>query len=164
VERPNAIDPDTGLFCDPALIQFFPCENKSDSTNFTGNLTASHQSETIEYRFVFGQSLTPNSNGAEVLRFNINATANKKFSQRISGQLGLSAFTDKNLGNTEFDFNRDYLRGKLRVNYRFTRSWSFYGMYQYTINQQDRILIDDFKSKNHFFSVGIKFQGDGWRW
>jgi len=164
VDRPNAIDPDTGAFCDPALIQFFACEFKTDSTNFIGNLTASHQSETIEYRFVFGQSLTPNANGAEVLRFNINATAKKRFSQRISGDIGISAFTDKNLGNTQFNFSQDFARGNLRINYSFKRSWSFYGMYQYTFNNRDRILFDNFKSQNHFFSVGIRFQGDGWRW
>ena len=40
----NNIDPETGvLFCDPNIIEIFPCKAKSDVTNFVGNLAATRR-------------------------------------------------------------------------------------------------------------------------
>lgn len=164
VRRPNNIDPVTGLFCDPALIAFFPCEFKSDSSNFVGNLTATRQSETVEYRVVFGQSITPNSNGAEVLRFNIDATARKQFTERFSGRLEMLAFTQDDVGDSDRNFERDYIRGKIVLRYRFARNWSVYGNYRITYNKEKNNLLLDRTIRNHFVSVGVRFEGDGWRW
>ena len=164
VLRPNNIDPVTGLFCDPAFIIFFPCEIKSDSTNFVGNLSATKQSETIEYEITIGQSITPNSNGAEVLRFNIDAVVKKTFTRRLSGRLGVTAFTQDDVGDTDRTFERDYIRGDFRLNYRFARRWSIYGAYSYTFNDEQRALISDRTVRNHFASIGVTFEADGWRW
>ncbi len=137
---------------------------KSDSSNFIGNLTATHQSETVEYNVVLGQSITPNSNGSEVLRFNIDGTARKNFSSRITGQLGITAFTQSNVGDESQAFDRNYIRGTLRLNYSLTRRWSVYGSYAYTFDTQKRFLSEDRVVRNHFASMGIRFAGDGWRW
>ena len=164
VRRPNNIDPVTGPFCDPVFIIFFPCEFKSDSTNFVGNLTATKQSETVEYKFTIGQSITPNSNGAEVLRFNIDAVARKQFTERVSGRLGIVAFTQNDVGDSDRNFERDYIRGMIRLNYRFARRWSIYGTYIHTFNDEQNALFLDRTVRNHFVSMGVTFQGDGWRW
>lgn len=164
VTRPNNVDPVTGPFCDPIFIPFFPCETKSDSTNFVGNLTATKNSETVEYKFVVGQSITPNSNGAEVLRFNIDASARKRFTERVSGRLGILAFTQNDVGESERDFERDYIRVNLRLRYRFARHWSVYGAYFHTFNDQQDVLFGDRTVRNNFLSAGITFEGDGWRW
>jgi len=164
VMRPNNVDPVTGPFCDPNFIIFFPCETKSDSANFIGNLSATRKSETVEYNVTIGQSITPNSNGAEVLRFNIDATAAKSFTERVSGQLGVTAFTQDNIGDSEFDFGRDYIRGNVRLNYRFKRKWSVYGAYSYTFNTESRTLTRDRTIRDHHVSMGISFSSDGWRW
>jgi len=164
VQRPNNFDPVTGPFCDPILIPFFPCETKSDSTNFVGNLTAVKNTETVEYKVVVGQSITPNSNGAEVLRFNIDASARKRFTERVSGRLGILAFTQNDVGTTDRDFERDYIRVNLRLNYRFAEHWSIYGAYAHTFNDQQDLLFGSWTVRNNFLSAGITFKGDGWRW
>jgi len=164
VMRPNNVDPVTGPFCDPVFITIFPCESKSDSANFIGDISATHKSETVEYKVSFGQSITPNSNGAEVLRFNINATAAKQFSERFSGQLGILAFTQTNVGNSNFNFDRDYIRGNLRLNYRFTRHWSVYGAYSHTFDKAQQLVNGDRTVRNDFFAMGIGFHSSGWRW
>jgi len=137
----------------------------TDSSNFVGNLTATHQTETIEYEVVLGQSISPNSNGSEVLRFDLTATANKTFSERFSGRLRVQAFTQNSVGGAEnLDFNRDFVRGDFRLNYKFTRHWSIYSAYSYTFDAQKRFLVEDYTVRNHYVSMGIKFNGDGWRW
>ncbi|MDP6414114.1 MAG: hypothetical protein QGG54_03655 [Gammaproteobacteria bacterium] len=164
VLRPNDVDLVTGPFCNPVFIIFLPCEFKSDATNFVGNLTATRQSETVGYKFVLGQSITPNSNGAEVLRFNINATANKKFSKRLSGIIGVLAFTQKDTGESSQNFERDYFRSTVSLVYRFASQWSIYGAYVITFNDGQNSLLLDHTVRNHFVSMGIRFQSDGWRW
>ncbi len=164
VMRPNDIDPVTGPFCNPFLIPIFPCVSESDSTNFVGNLAVSHTSETVNYRVAIGQSITPNSNGAEVLRFNVNASASKKFSEKISGRLGIMGFTQSNIGDSDLGLDRDFIRGELGLSYKFKRNWSFYGIYRYLYNKDKRVLLDEHVASNNFVSVGIRYQGDGWRW
>jgi len=164
VTRPNNIDPITGPYCEPAFINIFPCEFTSDSTNFVGNLTAVKQSETTEYKFVIGQSITPNSNGAEVLRFNIDASIRKTFSERVNGQLAVVAFTQNDVGDSERDFERDYIRVRLRINYRLAKNWSLYGAYVHTFNDETFALSNDRTVRNNALSAGITYQGDGWRW
>jgi hypothetical protein len=164
VIRPNAVDPVNGPFCNPALEIFFPCTFDSDSTNFVGNISATKQTETVEYNVTIGQSITPNSNGAEVLRFNIDAWAKKQFSEKWSGRLGLIAFTQNDVGDSDRDFERDYIRGQLRLNYRFTRQWAVYGAYEYTFNDQKGALTTDRTIRNHFASAGIVFRPTRWSW
>jgi len=164
VMRPNNFDPVTGPFCDPVFIAIFPCETKSNSANFIGDFSATHKSETVEYKVSLGQSITPNSNGAEVLRFNLDATASKQFSEKFSGQLGILAFTQSNVGNSNFNFDRDYIRGNLRLNYKFTRHWSVYGAYSHTFDKAQQLVNGSRKVRNDFFSMGIGFRTNGWRW
>lgn len=164
VQRPNSIDPDTGPFCDPAFIEIFPCEFSSDSNNFVGNLTATRQLETTRYQFVIGQSITPNSNGTEVLRFSVDGKVNKNFTERLSGSLRIRALTQNDVGDTERDLERDYVIGNVRLNYQFARRWSVYGHYKFTLDKEKSVLISERKVRNHYFSIGITFQGDGWRW
>ncbi|MBT8442299.1 MAG: hypothetical protein KJO76_07930 [Gammaproteobacteria bacterium] len=164
VTRPNNFSPVIGPYCEPLLIPVFPCEFKSDSSNFVGNVSLAKQSKTIEYRVAIGQSITPNSNGAEVLRFNIDALAKKKFTERFSTTLGVVAFTQNDVGDTERQFERDYIRARLRMDYRFKRRWSVYGIYRYTFNDQDDNFTDSRTVRNHFLSAGITYRSDGWRW
>ena len=164
VTRPNNFSPVIGPYCEPALIQFFPCEFKSDSSNFVGNVTLNKKTETVDWRVVVGQSITPNSNGAEVLRFNIDASARRKFTQRFSSRLGIVAFTQNDVGDTDRDFERDYIRANVRLDYRFAPHWSVYGIYAYSFNDQSDNIFDDFTVRNNFLSAGITYRGDGWRW
>jgi predicted porin len=122
------------------------------------------QSKTVEYKVVVGQSITPNSNGAEVLRFNIDVLARKNFTERFSTLIGVVAFTQNDIGDTDRQFERDYIRGKIRMDYKFKRHWSVYGLYAYTFNDQDDNFTDGWTVRNHFLSAGITYRGDGWRW
>jgi len=165
VKRPNSFDPVAGVpICEPLLVPIFPCEIEYDSSNFVGNLTLTKQAKTIDYRLIVGQSITPNSNGAEVLRFNVDAWSRKRFTERFSGQLGLVAFTQSDVGDTERDFQRDYVRATMRLRYRFFRHWSLYGAYAFTWNDQSETLLGDNTYRNNFVSGGIIFESDGWRW
>jgi hypothetical protein len=164
VTRPNNVDPITGPYCEPAFIPIFPCETKSDSTNFVGNVTVTKQSEKTEYKVVLGQSITPNSNGAEVLRFSIDASARKKFSDRVNGRLAMLAFTQNDVGDSVRDFERDYIRVLLRLNYLVRKNWSLYGAYVHTFNDENFALSSARTVRNNSLSMGITYQGDGWRW
>lgn len=164
VKRPNAVDPVLGPFCNPALIPFFPCEIDFDSSNFVGNLTATKTAETVKYQLIVGQSITPNSNGAEVLRFNVDFWIDKRFTERFTARLGVIAFTQNDVGDSDRDFERDYIRGTLRLRYRFARRWSIYGAYIYTFNDQQESLSVDRTVRNNFVSAGIAFDSEGWRW
>ncbi|MGI9343454.1 MAG: hypothetical protein ACR2QV_11430 [Gammaproteobacteria bacterium] len=164
VSRPNALDPVTGPFCNPSLVFIFPCEVKNDSTNFVGNIEARKKSETVDYVVTVGQSITPNSNGAEVLRFSIDASAEKRFSGRLSGKIGIIAFTQNDVGDSSNAFDRDYIRGQVRLNYKFSRHWALYGSYAYTFDDQRLTLSSDRTARNHFASAGIVFSSDRWRW
>ncbi len=164
VTRPNNFDPVSGPYCEPLLIPFFPCEFKSDSSNFIGNVTMTKQGKTVEYKVVVGQSITPNSNGSEVLRFNIDALARKNFTERFSTLISVVAFTQNDVGDTDRQFERDYIRGRIRMDYWFKRHWSVYGLYAYTFNDQDDNLTDGQTVRNNFLSAGITYRGDGWRW
>ena len=120
--------------------------------------------ETVEYQVVVGQSITPNSNGSEVLRFSIDGWIDKRFTERFSGRLGVVAFTQDDVGDTERDFERDYIRANIRLRYRFARRWSVYGAYAYTWNDQTDRLFGDRTVRNNFVSAWrIVFQSDGWR-
>ncbi|MDP7661075.1 MAG: hypothetical protein QF789_07625 [Gammaproteobacteria bacterium] len=166
VRQPNDIDPLTGPYCNPVFIVFFPCEFKSDATNLVGNLTATQKSESTEYKIVLGQSITPNSNGAEVVRFNLNATVDRRFSEHLYGKFGIIAFTQKNAGNTNQNFDRDYIRGNVWLGYRFAREWWIYAAYTVTSSDtRDNLSIDwKMQMHNHTALMGIRFQSDGWRW
>ena len=164
VIRPNNIDPITGPYCEPAFIAFLPCEFKSDSANFVGNLSATKRSETTNYTIAIGQSVTPNSNGAEVLRFRINASASKTFSERINGLLSIAAFTQDDVGSSTRDFEQDGINARLRLNYRLAQHWSLYGAYVYTFRKTTQALFEDRTIRNHALSFGVTYQGDGWRW
>ena len=163
--RPNFSNPFIGPYCEPALIVIIPCEIKSDSNNFVGNVTLTKQSQSVDYRVRVGQSITPNSNGSEVLRFSVDASANRKMTARLTGKLGLLAFRQQDVGETNRDFERDYIRARLRFDYRIRRNWSFYGSYAYTFNEQNRSSVaQDGAIRNHFLSAGITYNPDGWRW
>ena len=74
---------------------------------------------------------------------------------------GMVQFKDVFLGLDK----RDYVRARLRFDYRIRRNWSFYGSYAYTFNEQDRnTVVQDGAVRNHFLSAGITYNPDGWRW
>lgn len=165
VRRPNSFDPiQQEPICDPVLIPIIPCQFESDSTNFVGNVTLAKNTEKTQYKLLIGQSITPNSNGAEVLRFNIDATARHEFTERVFGRLGIAAFTQDDVGDSTRNFERDYIRVRIRMNYRFAKDWSIYGAYVHTFNDQNDNFFGERTVRNNFLSVGITFASDGWRW
>jgi len=149
-----------GRFC----TQVLPCEGESNSTNFVGNLTATHQSETTEYRIVVGQSITPNSTGAEVLRINVDALVKKKLSDRINAQISVVAFAQDSVDNVDNAISRDYLSARLRLNYQLTRRWTVYSSYRLTLNKEDFGSPGDRTIRNHIVFTGVVFRSNGWRW
>ena len=160
VRRPNQFFFGVGLICDTALIL---CELDFDSTNFIGNISINNSSETGEYSFAIGQSITPNSNGSEVVRFNVDASASKRFSNRLSGRIGLFAFKQDNVGDENDAFRRDFFSGSTEIQYGFTQYWSAFARYRFSIDKQ-RAQIDDRSITNNTVSIGIRYLGKGWRW
>ena len=163
VTRPNSFDPVAGLICDPALAAIFPCEVNSDSDNFVGNISAKKTTETVTYNLTIGQSITPNSNGAEVLRFNIAGSIRKRFTQKFSLKLDALAYNQQDVGNREFE--RDYVLARLRLDYRLTERWGTYALYRYTWSEEENLnFLEPRNYINHFISIGFKYSNDRWRW
>lgn len=163
VSRPNAIIPFPPFtLCDPQL-EF--CRSKSSSDNFVGNISLDVARETTDYFISIGQQVTPNSNGAQTLRFTINGIINRKFNDRLSGRLGFLLFSQSNVGDSAFDFDNDYFRPTVNLNYKLTRKWSLYARYYYTWSQQKTTSISsESTTSDNFVSVGFRFSGDGITW
>lgn len=160
VERPNTGPFGLPVLCDSALTI---CTFENDSTNFVGNISAAKRTETIDYSLAIGQSISPNSNGSEVLRFSVNGRINKKFSERVSGQMGILAFDQSNVGGDNQGFDREYVSGNVRLVYRFARRWSVFTDYRVDLDKQSD-ASNNRTVRNHLVSIGINFSGDGWRW
>jgi hypothetical protein len=161
--RPIFIDPELGPICSFDFFNVIPCSFKSDVSNFIGDLSLTKRTERIEYDISIGQTISPNSNGSEVLRRTLRGHMATDFTERLRGQFGVLVFDQDDVG----DFSRrerQYLALDAHLQWKFTRRWSIRGDYRFTYNRDENRLIENQPSaSNHRFFVGIVFSGDGWR-
>jgi hypothetical protein len=161
--QPILIDPEFGPICSFDFFTVIPCSIKSDASNFVGNLSLTKHTEKIQYDVSIGQTVSPNSNGSEVVRRTLSGYMTGDFTERLNGKLGLLIFDQDDVG----DFStreRQYLRLETTLRWKFTRLWAIRGDYRFTYNADSSNLTGDQPSaRNHLFFIGIVYSGDGWR-
>jgi hypothetical protein len=146
-----------------------PCINKTDSTNFVGDLALQKRSETIGYSVSIGQSITPNSNGAQVVRRTLRGQFNKNFRRNFSAALNLSAYRQTDVGATDDEGNnlnrkRDYANMQANVRWQFRRELALSASYRYTWSRQSGFIF--FRPGtviNNTVFIGLSYKGRGWR-
>jgi hypothetical protein len=158
--------PGQGDFCFDATRP--PCISKSDSTNFVGDLALQKSSKTIQYYASIGQTITPSSNGSEVIRRTLRGNFNKDFRRNFSAALNFTAYRQTDVGATEEDGSslnrrRDYVRTQASVSWKFRRELALSASYRYTWSEQSGFItfapgtiID-----NTIF-IGLSYNGKGW--
>jgi hypothetical protein len=167
VTFPNSLIelPGGGGFC-AADLSPPPCEpiiGKSDTTNFVGGLTIAKSAEKTIYSAGINQTISPNSNGSEVLRLAFIANMSHKFSPRLSGSLGALAFQQKSVLQ-DAEVNRDYVSITSSLSWGLTEEWSIRGRYFYTYSRDKGLLADSWRSsQNHRLFIGVVYAPRGWR-
>ena len=161
--QPIFVDPEFGPICSLDFFTVIPCTFKSDVSNFVGGLSLAKKTERIQYDLSIGQSVSPNSNGSEVVRRTLRGYMTTDFTERWRGKFGLLMFDQEDVG----DFSqrkRQYLGLNTNLQWKFTRRWAIRGDYRFTYNSnEDRIAADQPSARNHLFFVGLVYSGDGWR-
>ncbi len=143
--------------------QCAPRTFKSDSTNFVGNISIGKRSESAQYDLSIGQSITPNSNGAEVIRRTLSANANREFTDHLSGMLGLYAYEQKDVGDLR-PFTRHFVGVNLSGTWRFNPRWSATLRYRFLYNEySEDLFFNEFDNTNNTLFLGIVYNGEGWR-
>lgn len=160
---PIFIDPEFGPICSIDFFNIIDCEFKSDGSNFVGDLSLTKRTERIQYNASVGQTISPNSNGSEVVRRTLRGYLTSDFTERLRGRFGLIVFEQENA--TGFGRrDREYLRVNTNLRWKFTRRWAIRADYIFTYNRDNlRLGGSTSSANNHRFFVGIVWSGDGWR-
>jgi hypothetical protein len=140
--QPIFVDPEFGPICSLDFFTVIPCTFKSDASNFVGDLSLTKKTERIQYDLSIGQSVSPNSNGSEVVRRTLRGYMTTDFTERWRGKFGLLMFDQDDVG----DFSqreRQYLRLEANLRWKFTRRWAIRGDYRFTYNSdENRLAVD----------------------
>jgi hypothetical protein len=168
VTFPSFNIPGQGDFCFDGTRP--PCINNTDSTNFVGDLALQKHSESLAYFVSIGQTLTPNSNGSEVLRRTLKGNFRKDFRRNFSATLDLNAYrqidagaTDED-GSSSLDRKRDYVRTRAKVSWKFRRELALSASYQYTWSRQSGfVFFTPGTITDNTVFIGLSYKGKGWQ-
>ena len=139
-----------------------PCKSKSDSTNFVGDLSLAKRSELINYNVSIGQTITPNSNGSEVVRRTLNGDVKKQFTRRFSVSIDMVAFQQKDVGDTTRR-DRDFLSLRTILRWQFNEQWDITARYLFSFNDnQGNLLIQNGSYQNQQVFLGLVYRSPGW--
>jgi len=140
-----------------------PCIEKTSGDNFVGELRLTRTSERTQMDVGYSRSVAPSSGGAETVRDELRGKLRHEFSKRLSGQMGLLAYTQKDVTRLT-DRNRDYVSLNANLEWLFARYWGVRGAYRFvhvTDKLNDR---PDTDASNHYFFMGVFYRPRGWRW
>ena len=152
---------------------FFPPpfnQVKSDVTNFVGNIALTRSSEVTTWNFQLGQSITPNANGSEVKSLNARANAGRKFSQRLSGEIGVYGFDQQDANDLLIqNLDRQSFSVTAGLRWGLLKDWSLSGRYGFNYQRFTNPIAGpsglrgESDSQTHEIFIGVQWRPPGWR-
>lgn len=134
-------------------------ETDDTSTGLAINASIEQQLETMDWELTYSRSLTPQGDGDLTERDQITLSLDRRFSERLRGNLDARYFQDSGLDGGGRD-EREFLRVAAGVRWRLSRFWSVSSRYQYRRNERDTIGTAE---SNGLF-VSLDYNGDKMAW
>lgn len=136
-------------------------EVSNDSTDWGQliNLRLKQRLYEGEWSLEATRNLSPTGDGVLVTRDEVRADYTHRWTERLSGRLGVFAFKDESSTSRVQVADRDYARLELGVSYRLTPYWTVSGRYAYRYEKYD--TVDDPADSNAVW-VTLAWQGDRW--
>lgn len=141
--------------CDPIIT-------KADSTNFVGDLSLLKRSELLDYGVSIGQTITPNSNGSEVIRRTLRGNVNRRFSRNFSFGLNFLIFEQKDVGDLTRR-ERVYTTSSAILRWAVSPQWTVTSRYRYVLSDnQNNLIVRNGTAQNHGLFLGLHYNSPGW--
>ncbi len=154
--------PDGSPLCLSAGIFVVPCTENTDDVNFVGSASLTQESERTTYDLSISRAVTPNSNGGEQIRDSVDLVASRQLTERMTGSIGVLYFGQEDVADLT---NRDstYVSARLGLSWRLARYWSLFGAYRYVNDDDENLNGTNDDATNHYFYLGVRYRGQGWR-
>lgn len=154
--------PDGSPLCLSAGIFVVPCKENTDDTNFVGSASLRKEAKRTNFDLSVSRAVTPNSNGGEQVRDSIDAVVSRQLTQKLTGRVGLLYFSQEDVADLT-SRSSDYISANVRLSWQLAREWSVFGAYRFVNDDDENLNGTNEDATNHYFFVGARYKGRGWR-
>jgi hypothetical protein len=138
------------------------CTEQFSDDNFVGQATLRKASEITDYTLTVSRAISPNSQGAQTIRDNLDLVISRQLTQRLRGTVGILYFNQEDVG-VDTARENDYVSARFNLVYRLTERWSLDSSYRFVNNDQDQINDTNRDVTNNYFYLGVRYNGKAWR-
>ncbi len=144
--RYSGLETTDGLPCFNGEDEFVACSQRSEDTNFIGNILLRRQvDERISAQLSASRQLQPGGDGAQVVADNFGGLIDHEFTQKLRGSTSAfytkqKALDDGAEGIYGQRFDRDYFRFEVGLNWQFLRDWTLQLQWSHYLDKQEQTI------------------------